>query len=84
MGAEQIFADHITQRNLDAAYHGSRLATKLKVMGVELASMGITEPIGGDELIQFAEPKKGTYKKLIVRDGHLVGGILMGDISKAA
>ena len=80
----KVFADHITQRNLDAAYHGSRLATKLKVMGVELASMGITEPIGGDEFIQFAEPKKGTYKKLIVRDGHLVGGILMGDISKAA
>lgn len=80
----KVFADHITQRNLNAAYHGSRLATKLKVMGVELASMGITEPIGGDEFIQFAEPKKGTYKKLIVRDGHLVGGILMGDISKAA
>jgi nitrite reductase (NADH) large subunit len=80
----KVFADHITQRNLDAAYRGSRLATKLKVMGVELASMGITEPIGGDEFIQFAEPKKGTYKKLIVRDGHLVGGILMGDISKAA
>jgi nitrite reductase (NADH) large subunit len=44
----------------------------------------ITEPLEDDELIQFTEPKKGTYKKLIVRDGHLVGGILMGDISKAA
>jgi nitrite reductase (NADH) large subunit len=63
---------------------GSKLATKLKVMGVELASMGITEPLNGDELIQFTEPKKGIYKKLIVRDGRLVGGILMGDISKAA
>ena len=35
-------------------------------------------------MIQFSEPKRGTYKKLIVRDGRLVGGILMGDISKAA
>jgi nitrite reductase (NADH) large subunit len=78
----EVFADHITQRNLDAAYHGSKLATKLKVMGVELASMGITEPIGGDELIQFAEPKKGTYKKLIVCNGRLVGGILMGTSRK--
>jgi nitrite reductase [NAD(P)H] large subunit len=68
----KVFADHITGHRPDAAYHGSKLATKLKVMGVELASMGITEP------------KKGTYKKLIVRDGRLVGGILMGDISKAA
>ncbi len=81
----KVFADHVTGRNAEAAYHGSKLATKLKVMGVELASMGITEPKDdGDEVIQFAEPKRGTYKKLIVRDGRLVGGILMGEISKAA
>jgi nitrite reductase (NADH) large subunit len=81
----KVFAEHITGRDIDAAYHGSKLATKLKVMGVELASMGITEPQHErDEIIQFTEPKQGTYKKLIVRDGRLVGGILMGDISKAA
>jgi nitrite reductase (NADH) large subunit len=81
----KVLADHITQRNPDAAYHGSKLATKLKVMGVELASMGITEPAEErDEIVQFTEPKKGTYKKLIVRDGRLVGGILLGDIGKAA
>ena len=54
-------------------------------MGVELASMGITEPARtDDEVVQFTEPKRGTYKKLIIRDGRLVGGILLGDISKAA
>ena len=81
----KVFAEHLTKHNLDAAYHGSKLATKLKVMGVELASMGLTEPKEErDEVIQFTEAKRGTYKKLIVRDGRLVGGILMGDISKAA
>jgi nitrite reductase (NADH) large subunit len=81
----KVFADHITGKNTSAAYHGSKLATKLKVMGIELASMGINEPSEDrDEVIQFSEPKKGTYKKLIVREGRLVGGILMGDISKAA
>ena len=81
----KVFADHVTETNLAAQYHGSKLATKLKVMGVELASMGITEPEhASDEMIVFTEPSKGTYKKLIVRDGRLVGGILMGDISKAA
>src|SRR5216684_5163253 len=81
----KVFADHITGHKAGAAYHGSKLATKLKVMGVELASMGLTEPKEErDETIQFTEPKRGTYKKLIVRDGRLVGGILMGDISKAA
>jgi nitrite reductase (NADH) large subunit len=81
----KVFADHVTGHNVDSQYHGSKLATKLKVMGVELASMGITEAKDeNDETIQFSEPKRGTYKKLIVRDGRLVGGILMGDISKAA
>ena len=40
----KVLADHITGKNREAAYHGSKLATKLKVMGVELASMGVTEP----------------------------------------
>ena len=80
----KVFADHLTQRDLGAAYHGSKLATKLKVTGIELASMGTPEHEIGDELIQLAEPKRGVYKKLIVRDSRLVGAILLGDISKAA
>jgi nitrite reductase (NADH) large subunit len=81
----KVFADHVTGTDLAAAYHGSKLATKLKVMGVELASMGLTDPEHeSDEVVRFSEARHGTYKKLIVREGRLVGGILMGDISKAA
>jgi len=81
----QTLADHITGKNPAAAYRGSKLATKLKVMGVELASMGLTEPeTDADEVVQYAEPRRGIYKKLIVRDGMLVGAILLGDTSKAA
>jgi nitrite reductase (NADH) large subunit len=81
----KVFADHITRTKTNAEYNGSKLSTKLKVMGIEVASMGINEPSEErDEVIQFSEARKGTYKKLIVRDGRLVGSILMGDISKAA
>ncbi len=81
----QTLADHITGRNLDAAYHGSKIATKLKVMGVELASMGVTEGQDErDEVVTFSEPKRGAYKKLIIRDGVLIGAMLLGDLSKAA
>ncbi len=81
----KVLADHITGANPRAAYHGSKIATKLKVMGVEVASMGIVEPQDAeDEVVQFSEPKRGTYKKLIIREGRLVGGILLGDIGKAA
>ena len=80
-----VLADHITGRNLDAAYHGSKIATKLKVMGVELASMGVTEPQDDrDEVVTFSEPKRGTYKKLIIRDGILVGAMMLGDLNKVA
>jgi nitrite reductase (NADH) large subunit len=81
----KVLADQITGRDPGAAYHGSKVATKLKVMGIEMASLGLTEPEDErDEIVQFTEPKKGTYKKLIIRDGRLTGGILLGDISKAA
>ena len=80
----KVLADHITGHKADSAYLGSKISTRLKVMGVEVASMGITEPTEeGDEVVQFTEPKKGTYKKLIIRNGRLLGGILLGDISKA-
>jgi len=81
----KVLADHITGANPDAAYQGSKIATKLKVMGVELASMGVVASDGEHEdVVQFMEPRRGIYKKLIIRDGRLAGGILMGDISKAA
>ena len=81
----KVFADHVTGVDRTAEYHGSKLATKLKVMGVELASMGLTNPADdNDEIVQFIEPRRGIYKKLIVRDSRLVGAILMGEISKAA
>jgi len=80
----KILAEQLTGADPNAAYHGSKVSTKLKVMGVEVASMGIIEPTEeGDELVQFTEPKKGTYKKLIIRNGRLVGSILLGDIKKA-
>lgn len=81
----KVLADQLTGVDPSAAYHGSKIATRLKVMGVEVASMGLTEPTHeGDEVVQFTEPKKGTYKKLIIRDGRLLGSILLGDISKSA
>ena len=81
----KVLADHVTGKNVESVYHGSKVATRLKVAGVDMASLGITEPEEPrDEIVQFTEPKKGTYKKLIIRDGRLVGGILVGDISKAA
>jgi nitrite reductase (NADH) large subunit len=76
----RVLADVLSGANPDAAYEGSRLGTKLKVMGVELASMGETKPASpADEVVVYREPKRGVYKKLIVRDGALAGAILLGE-----
>jgi nitrite reductase (NADH) large subunit len=81
----EVLADHITGTNETSAYEGSKLATKLKVMGVELAVMGLKEPESDDdEVLQFSEPSKGIYKSVIIRDGRLVGATLLGDVSKVS
>ncbi|MEU7587775.1 nitrite reductase large subunit NirB [Micromonospora sp. NPDC049230] len=81
----RVLADHITGTNPFAAYHGSRLATKLKVAGVDVASMGLKEAErDDDETIVFAEPRKGVYKSLVIRDDRLVGATLLGDVRKVA
>jgi nitrite reductase (NADH) large subunit len=81
----KVLADHVTEKNTQAGYYGSKLATKLKVMGVELASMGVTDATEeDDEVVQFSEPKRGRYKKLVIRKGRLAGAIMMGDLSKVA
>lgn len=78
----KVLADVLAGK--DAAYFGSKQVAKLKVMGIELASLGEVKARDGDEEIVYREPARGIYKKLIVREGRLAGAILLGDVSKAA
>jgi nitrite reductase [NAD(P)H] large subunit len=81
----KVLADHLTGSDPAAAYHGSRVATKLKVAGVDVASMGIKGPEhDDDEFVQYSEPRHGVYKTIVIRDGKLVGATLIGDVRKVA
>ncbi len=76
----QVLADILTGADPGSAYRGSQVSTKLKVMGVELATMGEKDAKGEeDEEVTYIEPSRGVYKKAVVRDGRLVGAILLGD-----
>ncbi|MCV7256440.1 NAD(P)/FAD-dependent oxidoreductase [Mycobacterium hackensackense] len=80
-----VLADHLTGTDTSAAYRGSRTATKLKVAGVDVASMGIKAPeLPDDEFVQYSEPRHGVYKTIVIRDGKLVGATLVGDVSKVS
>src|SRR5262249_25771110 len=75
----RVLADVLTGAKPDAAYAGSRLGTTLKVMGVDLTSMGDVAGEGPDcEVVSHLDPGRGVYKKLVVRDGRLAGAILLG------
>ena len=76
-----VLADRLTGRNPDARYLGSKVSTKLKVVGVDLAVTGVKEARDeDDEVVTYIEPNQRVYKKLIVRDGQIVGAILLNDV----
>ncbi len=63
-----------------ATYHGTLTATTLKVVGAELTSLG--ECVVEDEgLLQLrrADVEAGRYRKLAIREGRIVGAILLND-----
>jgi nitrite reductase (NADH) large subunit len=67
-----------------ASYPGSVLATNLKVSGVNVFSAGdfLGTTAGADEIV-LSDPGVGIYKKLVVADDRLVGGVLFGDTADA-
>jgi nitrite reductase (NADH) large subunit len=80
----RVLAQVLTSGAPDATYTGSKIATKLKVMGVELASMGrINDLQPTDEVVQFSEPARDVYWKAIIRDGKVNAACLLGDLAPA-
>jgi nitrite reductase (NADH) large subunit len=65
-----------------AKYDGSFRMNSLDFYGLPVISMGITR-IDGNEFQQFQRKTKNTYRKLVLKDGHIVGAILVGQIQKA-
>src|SRR4051794_13518856 len=81
----KVLADVLTGTDPAAEYHGSRTATKLKVAGVDVATMGINTPErDDDEFLVISEPKRGVHMSVVIRDDTLVGATLLGDTRKVA
>jgi assimilatory nitrate reductase electron transfer subunit len=67
-----------------ARYTGTRSLTRLTLAGqdspFDLAAFGETEARPGDDVVQLADATRGTYRKVVVRDDRLVGGVLVGEL----
>ncbi|MFD7133957.1 nitrite reductase large subunit NirB [Streptomyces sp. NPDC059894] len=80
-GYEQAETAAATIAADEAAFTGADLSTKLKLLGVDVASFGDAHGTTEDCLdVVYSDSRSGLYKKLVIgRDGTLLGGILVGD-----
>ncbi|NJP51653.1 NAD(P)/FAD-dependent oxidoreductase [Streptomyces sp. SBST2-5] len=67
-----------------ARYTGTRSLTRLTLTGpdspFDLAAFGRAEPLPGDDVVQLTDATRGTYRKVVVREDRLVGGVLVGEL----
>ncbi|HEX3829383.1 MAG TPA: FAD-dependent oxidoreductase [Sporichthyaceae bacterium] len=63
-----------------AAYTGSRQVTRLRAMDLDAATFGVPRSGTGDEVVEYVNPLRGIYRRLIVRDRRLIGGVLVGSL----
>jgi nitrite reductase (NADH) large subunit len=65
-------------------YPGSVTSTKLKVTGIDLFSAG--DFIGGPDTedLVFRDPKRGVYKRLVLKGSRVIGAVLYGEVADGA
>src|SRR3954468_14215563 len=77
----RVLARHLA--GATATYHGSVVATNLKVSGVSVFSAGDFTGAEGSESVVLNDARGGTYKKLVIAEGRLTGAVLVGDAADA-
>ncbi|MGZ5056163.1 MAG: NAD(P)/FAD-dependent oxidoreductase [Methylobacter sp.] len=74
----KVCANHLSAHGA-AEYVSLPTATKLKVTGINLFSVGDFQGDENCENICFTDPASGIYKKLVIKANKLIGAVLYGD-----
>jgi nitrite reductase (NADH) large subunit len=74
----KVCANHLSDHGA-AEYVTLPTATKLKVTGINLFSVGDFMGDENSESIHFTDPALGIYKKLVIKANKLIGAVLYGD-----
>jgi nitrite reductase (NADH) large subunit len=65
-----------------AAFQSQALSTSLKITGIDVFSAGALMAVDdSDDEITLRDESRGLYKKIVLRDGQLVGAVLYGDVA---
>ena len=67
-----------------ARYEGTVPSNLLKVVGIDLLSVGEIDVEGRLEAIVSQDETRKTYRKLVLKDNVLIGAILLGDLTGSA
>jgi nitrite reductase (NADH) large subunit len=66
----------------EALFVSRALATSLKITGVDVFSAGALMAVDeADDEITLRDDSRGLYKKIVLREGKLVGAVLYGDVA---
>jgi nitrite reductase (NADH) large subunit len=66
-----------------AAYAPPAFATSLKITGIDLYSAGVLAAADtDDEEVVLRDEARGHYRKLVLRQGRLIGAVLYGDVGE--
>jgi len=79
----EVVADHLTGK--DAAFTGADMSTKLKLLGIDVASIGDAHgKMTGSRAYSFIDEPNEIYKKIVIsQDGkYLLGAVLIGDANE--
>ena len=63
----------------ECVFRSLELGAQLKVTGIDVFSAGDFMGAAGTEAMMLNDPGLQTYKKLVIKDGRLVGAVLFGD-----
>jgi len=79
----KVCANHLAKMGI-GFYEGSVTSTKLKVTGIDLFSAGDFNGDASTEELIMQDASSGMYKKLVLRDNHLIGAVMYGDTKDGA
>ncbi|GAB2979308.1 FAD-dependent oxidoreductase [Nocardioides montaniterrae] len=67
-----------------ATYDGHRNVARLRATDLDVAVLGDPEAEVGDDcqVVEMSNPVRGSHRKLVVRDGRIIAGALVGDLSR--